>query len=616
MNGYWRKILRVDLGRRAISIEEPSEKILQDYLGGSGLAAYYLYRETGRDTDPLGPENRLIFMTGPFAGTRIPCSGRHCVVARSPLTGIWGESDAGGYFGQALKRAGYDGIIIAGIASEPVYLWVSSQGVELRAAKHLWGMDTYEADSRLRAETHERAVVAVIGPAGENMVKIAAVMHDGKHGRAAGRTGLGAVMGSKNLKAIVARGDLQVPVAEPEELVRLNREMILTIRQNSRFLGEYGTAGGIMTLEASGDMPIKNWRLGKWAPAAKLSGEVMRETIFTGSFRCGACVIGCGREVKIEKGRYAGVDGAGPEYETVCSLGTYCLIDDLEAVAMGNELCNRYGLDTISAGAAVAFAMEAYEKGLLTLADTGGVPLEWGDAGAMLELIRQMGVGTGLGKLLGQGVAEAARVLGPAAGELAVHVRGLELPAHDPRAFFSSALAYATSNRGACHLQALSHAMESSVAMPELGYPEIQDRFSIEGKGRLVASMQDLMAVYDSLKICKFVLWGGVKVNHLARWLNLVTGWDWDLQALCVTGERLFNLKRMYNIRCGSAGFADGLPKRILTLPRDQGGAANRLPDLAPMLEEYYRWRNWDETGRPRMDKLMELGLAGVCVDG
>lgn len=610
LGGYTRKALRVDLLTRSVDEEVLDEHTLRKYLGGVGLAAKVLLEEAPAGIGPLAPENPLIFATGPLTGTSVPTSGRHAVVAKSPLTGIWGESDAGGYWGKELKWAGYDMLVITGRAPHPVYLSITSDEVRIVDALHLWGKDTYETSELLAQETVAGAVAAVIGPAGEKQVKIAAIMHDGKHGRAAGRAGLGAVMGSKNLKAVVVKGSKPNPVADARRLQDSIRSRMKPLREGTAALKNFGTSGSVPGIEKIGDLPIRNWRDGSWTEGAvKISGQRLAETYLTGNYRCHSCVIGCGREVRVENGRFGPVDGAGPEYETVATLGSLCLVDDLEAIVYGNELCNRLGLDTISTGAVVAFAMEAFERGLIGEGDTGGLDLRWGNAGAMIELIRQIGAASGLGALLGNGVRAAAETIGGMAKEFAIHVKGLEFPAHDPRAYNSLALTYATSNRGACHLQGFSHSFEKGVTMPQLGYPEIQDRFAVEGKGRFTAKLQDLCCLFDSLKVCKFLLFGGIKVDALVEWLNCVVGWDMELEEFMSIGERVFNMKRIYNNACGISRKDDTLPPRILTHKRRSGGAADNLPPLGRMLSEYYQHRGWDDEGIPTREKIEELGL-------
>jgi aldehyde:ferredoxin oxidoreductase len=550
-------------------------------------------------------------MTGPFTGTAVPLSGRHAVVSRSPLTGIFGESDVGGTWGAHLKKAGFDGIIIVGQSEKPVYLWVHDGKWEIRNASHLWGKDTYEVDPILKGETHEKAVVSTIGQAGENQVPMAAIMTDGRDGRAAGRCGMGAVMGSKNLKAIVVHGTSSVPVFDPERVNRLPREYGAMIGKNAENMRKYGTAGSLSAFEAMGTLPLQNWGFsGRWEePAEKINGFTLSETLLTGRYFCDACMLGCGRKVKVESGPYAGVEGAGPEYETLALLGSNCLIDDLEALCYANELCNRYGLDTISAGEAIAFAMEAYEKGIIDREDADGLELKWGNAEAMIEMIRRIAHKKGLGHLLGQGVKKASEELGRDSAEFAMQVKGLELPAHDPRGYNAGAVGFATSSRGACHLAGLTHAFERVLKAPEIGISEPRDRFEVEGKGILAAKTQNLMGMMDSLKLCKFTLFGGVTITHIVEWYHLVTGGRMTADDFIKTGERIFNLKRLYNVRLGISRKDDNLPVRSLTFKRTGKGLTPNLPPLGQMLGEYYEYRGWSEDGIPTPEKLKELGL-------
>lgn len=605
-----KKLLEIDLTSREVHVEKIHRNVIREYIGGTGIGAKMLMEQTGDDTDPLGADNCLIFAVGPFTGTRVPSSGRHSVVAKSPLTGIWGESDIGGHWGTAFAKAGYLALNIKGCADESVYIYIEDDKVEIRSANHLWGKDTYEADELLKKACDKKVQIASIGPAGEKKVPMAAIMHDGKHGRAAGRSGLGAVMGSKNLKAVVVHGTQSPYVARPERLKDKLKRVRKNVTKSLAGLGEHGTGGGLMGLESSGDLPIQNFKKSAWENTAKLTGEIISEKYLNKRFACGACSIGCGRNITIDKGKYAGVDGAGPEYETMGSLGTYCLIDDLEAVCMGNELCNRYGLDTISVGAAVAFAMEAFENGVITEKECDGISLEWGNADAMLAMVHLIGKREGIGDILGQGVKRASEILGGNSGEYAIHVKGLEFPAHDPRAYFSTAIGYATSNRGACHLAGFSHGVENSLSVPEIGYSQTLDRFTNEGKGELVAKMQNLMGLFDSLKICKFILYGEFTLTDLLDIFNHITGFDMELDEFLTIGERIFNLKRLYNVSCGIRRRDDTLPKRVVTLKKDAGEAMGQLPDLETQLDEYYAYRRWDENGVPQEEKVRELGIA------
>ena len=613
--GYMDRILRLDLSRGEFREEQLEEAVLKKYFGGSGLATKILFEETTADTEPLSPENRLIFMTGPMTGTAVPTSSRYSVVARAPKTGIFGESNSSGFWGPELKQAGYDGLIFQGKAASPVYVWIDNGQVSIRDAGHLWGKDTFETDEIVRAETHARAKVACIGPAGERLIHAACIVNDGADARVAGRTGMGAVMGSKNLKAIAVFGAKKAPVVDSDSLRGSVKELIPVMKTKAERMTKCGTANGVIGYEKIGNLPIKNWRQGSWPEGAqKISGEHMAETILTGNYRCKGCPIGCGREVKIDKGKFAGLEGAGPEYETVAFFGSMCLIDDIEAIAKASDLCNRYGLDTMSTGASVAFAMEAYEKGLLTKKDLGGLEMEWGNAEAMLSLVRKIAEKEDFGEVLGRGVKEAAKELGPRAEEFAIEVKGLEPSAHDPRCFHSAAVAYATGNRGACHLQGGTHWAEASIAISELGWDTPFDRFATEGKGEMVAKMQNLMSLFDALGVCKFSLFGGVRPHHLVEWLNYITGWNFNLEEFMQTGERLYNLKRLFNVRLGISRKDDTLPMRLLTHRRGEGGTVRELPNLGTMLSDYYEYRGWGEEGIPAPEKVAELGLNDFTV--
>jgi len=609
----WGKILRVDLTAGEARAEEVPEAVYRDYIGGGGIAARMLYDESGADTYPLGEDNPLIFMTGPFTGTKVPTSGRHQITAKSPLTGIFGECDVGGGWGVALKSCGYDGIVFTGRAARPVYLLLRGDGpgeAELLDAGDLWGLDTFETNARIRARHGSAFAVSCIGLAGEKRLAIAAIAHDGEDARMAGRCGLGAVMGAKNLKAVAAAGGRGLPVADEARFAASQRAVVSRMVEHTMGLKLYGTAGGVVGAEQMGDLPLRNWSMGGWAEAERLSGVLMRDTILRRNYYCAACPIGCGRVVEITEGPYAGVRGAGPEYETLGMLGACCLVSDLEAVTYAADLCNRAGVDTIETGAAVALAMECYEKGLLSRGDLDGVRAQWGSAEAMVALVRLACAGEGAGALLAKGVRGMAREIGGEAQSLAMHVKGLALPAHDPRCFNSLAVGYATSNRGACHLQGATYFFEKTALLPELGYAEPQDRKGVAGKGRLNYDAQNVMSVFDSLKMCKFALYGRVTLTDVIEWLSSAAGHETTLDALLRAGERIFNLKRLYNIRCGVTGKDDVLPGRILHTPRRDAGTGDNVPPLAAMLDEYYAARGWDLNGIPTDERLSALKLA------
>lgn len=610
LNGYMNKLLRVHLTDKSIIEEEIKEDDAKHFIGGSGLGSKMLFMETDERTDPLGPENVLYYLTGPFGNSPILCSDRHSIIAKSPLTGIWGESDVGGKWGAWLKSRGYDGIIVTGKSSHPVIIYIGDGKVEIRNAKHLWGKDTYEIEEFLEKELGHEIALSCIGIAGENLVKFAGIMHDGKHGRAAGRCGLGAVMGSKNLKAIVLKKGNQKPyLYNKKDLTNEMRRIIPNIKETRKDATLYGTSRSISPAEALGDLPIKNWQLGNWSEGAeKISGRRMAETILVGRYSCHGCPLACGRVVKVPDGPFAAVDGAGYEYETGAIFGGSCLIDNMEAIAKANELCNRYGLDTITTGSAIAFAMEAFELGILTKKDTDGLKIEWGNPNVLLELIGLIARRKGIGDILAEGTKRASDVLGHNSSKFSICVKNLELPGHDPRCFNGLGLGYATSNRGACHTDSCSWVYEGRTKDPSLNILEPFDRLGSEGKGKFVAVLQTLMALCDSLKICKFAVFG-LEAAEVHRWLNWVTGWDINFEEFLRIGERIFNLKRLYNVKCGIRKKDDRLPDRILGLKREGLHAPEKLPDLDRMLEEYYIARNWDKDGIPKKEKLHELDL-------
>lgn len=610
MFGYHRRLLRVDLTSRKVEVEDLNEAFLRKYIGGLGIEAKILYEETGSETDPLSPKNLLMAMTGPYTGTGVPTSGRHHVAARSPLTGLFGESNVGGSWAVHFKRAGFDGIVIKGKAESQVYLWIRDGKVEFREAKSIWGKDSYESAEWLKKETSKEATAAVIGPAGERMAKIASIPHIGHIVRSAARTGMGAVMGSKNLKAIVVFGDGPIPVAKPDELKAHINNLTSHIRGVTESFRKYGTSGGIDNYEKIGNFPLKNWRLGRWSGARKISGVAMHDTILSGTKACIHCPIACGRHIKVSEGPYAPMDCEGPEYETIGTLGGLCLVDDLVAISKANELCNRYGLDTISVGGIIAFAMEAYERGILTRSDTDGLELVWGNAEAVVDMVHKMGKGEGIGRVMTEGSKKMSEVIGKNAIEFSIHVKGLEPSAHDPRRFFSQALSYGTAARGACHNASWSHPYELALYMPELGFSEPQDPYQVEGKAAFTAKMQDLMCAMDALILCRFSQVGkAINVTNHVEWLNLIAGWNMEISEYMKVGERLFNLKRLYNCRLGASRKDDFLPYRLMTLNRTGEDLTNQLPPMGKLLSDYYAYRGWSEEGIPKPEKLEDLGL-------
>jgi aldehyde:ferredoxin oxidoreductase len=609
--GYMGKVLRVDLSTGKVGVEALGDAVAEAFVGGSGLGTKILFEETSPETDPLGPDNPLVFATGPLTGTMLFNTDRFEVVAKSPLTGVFGEASAGGYWAGKFKACGYDALVIRGIADRPVYLYVDNDTVEIRDASHLWGRETFETIELLQKEHGASAKAAIIGPAGENLVRFANMITDGLHGRAVGRCGFGAVMGSKRLKAVVANGSRSVEVANPEGLRALQKRLGPIMRENPQALRDGGTSVGFEYCEEIGNVPIRNWKQGSWPEAGKkLTGMTLVKTLLTDRYHCGKCVINCGRVVTAQDGPYAGRETAGAEYETVSLMGSNLMVDDLAAVQKSNELCNRLGLDTISTGNLIGFAMEAWERGLIGPEDTGGLEIEWGSVPAVHTLIEQIARREGVGALLAEGVRRAAQILGRGAERFAVEVKGLEPPAHDPRSKLTIAVGYATSARGACHLSAFSHDFEEGAVIEDLGLPALTDRFAVAGKAENVAVMQHLMGMFDSLVACKFGLFGGLTVDPLIEAVRCVTGWkEFDRRRFFETGERIFTLKRLYNNRLGLTAEDDRLPERFRHETKG-GGTKDHLPPLEEMLEEYYRFRGWDPEGTPRREKLLQLGLA------
>jgi len=610
---YAGKLLRLDLSSSEWRVEDIQDTLVEKYLLGGGLAAKIYHDEMDPRRGPLDPESSLILIIGALSGTVLPTSCRLCICGRSPLTGIWNEATVGGYWAAQLRAASYDGLVLTGRAEEPVYIWVADDTIEIRPAGHLWGLDTHETAAKIREETDPRAEVACIGPAGENLASMAAMMFGGKDSRAAGRGGMGAVMGSKNLKAVAVRGSQTPEYHDRKGLLESVREANAFIKENSLGMTQFGTSGGIITTEKVGDLAIQNWRLGSWEEGApKITGERMAETILTGNYRCHACPIGCGREIEIKEGPYAGLIGSGPEYETIIGFGPLCLNDDLESIAAMNDLCNRHGLDTISTSGTIAFAMEAWEKGLLDVKSTGGLDLSWGNTDSMIRLIDMIANREGLGDVLADGTRSAAGRLGHNSIEWTVQVKGLELPYHDPRAFTSMALGYATANRGGDHLETMTYWHEYGKVWPDMGYVDPPDKLVSEGKAKLVYDFQNFLGVFNGLGLCKFIAKGGVGPQLVAEWVNLALGWDWTVADVLFVGERLFNLKRLINVRWGVSRKDDILPLRMLAHARPSGSAKGNLPHLGKMLYEYYAVRGWSEEGIPTKEKLEELGLPNL----
>jgi aldehyde:ferredoxin oxidoreductase len=599
MEGFGR-ILEVDLGSGGATSRAIPSSDLRKYIGGSTLGAYLLYDQLDAELDPLDPSAPLAFVSGPLTGTRGPAVGRSVVCAKSPATNAWGESNIGGHLGPQLRAAGIDALIIRGRAHEPVYLWITNDVVEIMPAGQLWGeSDAYQTQDRIRAELNRPAAhVACIGRAGEVQIPYALILCD--HGRVAGRTGMGAVMGSKNLKAIAVHGLGEIPIVERDSFNELRSSTNRSLRTDvvSTGMRDFGTASASDMFDYFGMMPKQYFTRGELTNIERISGPSMNETILSGVSTCHGCVIACGRKVRLADG----VERKGPEYETLIGLGPNLGSTDMDAITRIGELCDRYGMDTISLANTIGLAFLMYEQGYLDDAACGG-PLRWGDLEAVERLVHQTVRREGLGALLADGALALARTYGD--WELAVQVKGLEAPYHDPRGATGVALSYATSPRGACHNQSHYYMVEIGQTMEEIGVELFERRAGAEKAGN-VARHQDWLTIQNSLVLCIFA---NVEHETIRRLLNHATGWDYSLQELLESGERGWNLKRLINTRLGFTAEHDSLPASFLQPLEDGPSAGFEIP-FDEMIQTYYAARGWDPaTGVPERATLKRLGL-------
>ena len=606
----WRKLLRVNLSNGKLKEESIPEKLFEKYIGGSGLATKYLYDEVPARTNALDPKNKIIFATGPFQGTKIIGSAKFAIVSRSPLTGTFGVTTAGAEFGTRMKKAGYDLIIIEGKSKIPLYLWINDGKAELKSAKRIWGKDAIETVDMIKKDLEELKIsVASIGPAGEKKVAIACIVVDSHS--FAGRCGFGAVLGSKGLKAIAVKGTKHVSVAEEVKLKELNKKWFKNIAKTAKETYKaHGTANDIVFCENAGDLPIKYWSQSAWPEGAKKIGAPnYTEVLKSKSWPCLYCPIGCHRHIKFEY-RDKIIEGAGPEYESLGMLGSNCLVDDLMLISKANDLCNRLGIDTVSAGSYVGFTMECFEKGLITTQDLKGKKAHWGDGDFLIDLIGKIGNKEGFGAIFSEGIRQAATTIGNGAEELIVEVKNLDFPAHDPRTYYSLAINYATGTRGACHTRGYPHVSEiGGMTIPEVGFTEVPERFHMEGQARLTALFQGLAAIHDSLVLCIFSPILGLSLTDTVKFLNSATGWELTPEGIMKIGERIFTLQRQINIEDGLSRKDDMLPQKMFN-PGDKGIRKGKIPEpFEKTLLEYYRYRGWDSDGKPTAETLKELGL-------
>ena len=618
--GYVGKWLWVDLTRGTLESREYDPVLAEQYLGGNGFGARLLWQNVGRDVDPLSPENWLIFSTGPLCGTVVPNPGRMEVVSKSPLTGIYGDANSGGFLGPELKYAGWDAVVVTGRSPTPVYLTINDQNVVLRDASHLWGLMASRTEEVIRQDWGDSQVkTAVIGPAGENLVRIAGIQITPQ--RSAARCGLGAVMGSKNLKAIAVRGHGPIPIHDPKRLRSIGLELQHRLRANAIFpaVSAHGTPGIVSLMNGLGRFPTKNFQAGGYERADRINADALYSRAFVRNVACFGCPIACDKVYTIPDGPFAETSLRSVEYETLNSFGACILNDDLDSILAANRLCDDLGLDTISAGRCISFAMELWDEEILNLDDTGGIALRWGDMDVVLRLLPMIARREGFGSLLAEGVRAMAETIGRGAEKYAMHVKGMEIPGQDGRAQRSMGLAHVTSTRGADHLKAFPVIDETGY--PDEGrrrygdkyLPDIVQPLATKHKAFLVKDGEDLGAIVDSVGMCKsggtFVL-AEIYWPDIAEALEAATGMSMPVDRLKAIGERIYNLQRCYDAVHGITRADDRLPLRFSQEPSPTGNARGQTIDTEPMLEEYYTLRGWDPaSGWPTADTLHRLGL-------
>ena len=604
--GYWGKILWVNLTTGTISTKTFDEDFARKYLGGVGFATKIIADSVTKETDPLGPDNVLVFATGPWQATTLASVGRCSAGAKSPLTGYWGECNSGGHIGPGFKRAGVDAVVITGRATKPVYLWIKDGDGKLEDATRFWGSETARTINVLKKEFGAGTSVAAIGPAGENLVKYACIMND-NHG-AFGRCGLGAVMGSKNLKAVVTKATLTPPVANPELLKAIYKDVRKKIMEApfTTLNATHGQVASIVPREENGLLPMKNWRLDNWPDGAKLIGSPRStEELAIKRWPCAYCLMGCHR--RITNPQYKS-ETSGPEYETAAMLGADLLIDDLHAVVEANDLCNRYGLDTIEVGAVLAWAFECYENGLITKEDADGVELTWGNGKALVTMVHKIAKREGIGKLFGEGLRPCVKKI-PESKPYAIEAMGMSVAAHDPRAFFGEVITTIASTRGSCHVHPFAEAVELGAVLPELGITEQMDRFEWRKKGYVSAIYQDIHQFWNSLTWCFFYFFSNVPLTDEINILNAVTGWDVTPKEAQEIGERIVCMQQLFNLRMGMVPEKENVMPERLTVPHLSGGAAGKASPWREILKEYWETKDWVK-GVPTPKKVAELGLS------
>ena len=595
------KLLRANLTTGKFSDQEVTKEDEIKFMGGRGLAAKILYEENKPRIDAFDPENRLIIMTGPYTATLGSFTAFYNVTTKSPLTGGILSAHSGGHWSPMLRKTGYDGIILHGKSPRPAYLLLTDNGPELKDAADLWGKDSLETIDILETR-HEKAKAAVIGPGGEKLVRFAAIMND-KH-RAAGRGGVGAVMGSKNLKAIVVHGTKEIPQGDPEKLRETFKTATSTVKEKAQAFAKYGTSMVVGITGKAGSIPTRNFQTGYFPEYEKIGGDALVSNHKIKDSACYRCPLHCGNETKAD-GEYH-CETEGPEYETLAMFGSNLDNSNLESIVMANYLCNKYGIDTISCADTIACAVELFEQGIISEKDTEGLKLGWGDYRSVVKLVEMTGKGEGFGKIVGQGSRRLAARYGPEAGKYAMNVKGMEFPGYDPRGIQGMSLAFATSTRGACHLRATMY-------VPEL-FQGVLDRFTVKGKGKILKDMQELFTIYDCMIICKF----GARNAFANSWDNMVvlvnaaTGRNHTIEDLKMIGARAWTIERLFNLREGLSRKDDTLPERLFTTPIHDGpskGAVVNKEDFDRELGAYYEAWGWDENGVPTQGALERLGI-------
>ena len=598
-------LLSTDLSKCEFKTQRVDDETERKWIGGRGLGINILLDCLKPGIDPLGPENILCVLVGAASGTAFPTSGRFHVVTKSPATGGLGDSNCGGTFGHSIRKAGFEGVVVSGASEKPVVLKIDDGSPELVDGSKYWGKNFFQTTDMLKKDFGDDFDVTGIGLAGENMTNQAAIMN--RYHRAAGRCATGAVMGSKKLKAIIARGKRTIPEGKtPEKFRELVKEKLKIIKENAvtgEGLPNLGTAILVNIINEAGIYPTRNFQKGYFPDADKQSGETIKDTILVKKKACWGCPIGCGRVVRIDSGPWRiepDGEGEGPEYETDWSMGANCGVADVKPIAKAHNLCDDYGMDPISYGSTLACAMELAQRGKIPK-EQDGISLEWGNENAIVEFVSKTAKKEGFGADLAMGAKKLAEKYG--APELAIHVKGLELPAYDPRGIQGHALGYATSNRGGCHLRAYMIAPEI------LGIPEQLDRFSTEGKATWLKIFQDFFAVCDSLSVCKFVTFA-LTADDFVDLMRPLYGWEaLTVEEFFKIGERIYNAERVFINREGFTAKDDTLPKRFLEVPMPEGASKGHVVKLKEMLPEYYELRGWDKEGRPTKEKLKELGI-------